>query len=155
MSWVSGCSIMRALARGTKSHTEGSLLPRYQNRSGEPFCIFQACVNVSSQRIEEEFVREFWPPYDVFFVIMLYKWPLLLKGQKAGGGSLGKVGSFSPVLLPHAIGQVRYWRGRKGTRKCWKQSLAARSCMEQLRLQNLPWILELPQASTMFHVLVA
>ena len=39
------------------------------------------------------------------------------------GGSLGKVGSFSPVLLPHAIGQVRYGRGRKGKRKCWKKSL--------------------------------
>ena len=40
------------------------------------------------------------------------------------GGRLGKVGSFSPVLLPHVIGQVRYGRGRKGKYKCWKQSLA-------------------------------
>ena len=40
------------------------------------------------------------------------------------GGSLGKVGSFSPVLsLPHVIGQVRYGRGRKGKHKCWRQSL--------------------------------
>ena len=30
------------------------------------------------------------------------------------GGSLGKVGSFSPILLPRVIGQVRYGRGRKG-----------------------------------------
>ena len=29
-------------------------------------------------------------------------------------GSLGKVGSLSPVLLPHVIGQVRYGRVRKG-----------------------------------------
>ena len=46
-------------------------------------------------------------------------WALLLKGQKGGG----KVRSFSPVLLPHVIGQVRYGRGRKGKHECWKQSL--------------------------------
>ena len=44
---------------------------------------------------------------------------------KSVGGSLGK-GSFSPVLLPHVIGQVRYGRGRKGKHKCWKQSLERR-----------------------------
>ena len=41
-------------------------------------------------------------------------------------GSVGKVGSFSPVLLRHVIGQVRYGRGRKGKRKRWKQSLVQR-----------------------------
>ena len=39
------------------------------------------------------------------------------------GDSLGKIGLFSQVLLRHVIGQVRYWRGRKAKRKCWKQSL--------------------------------
>ena len=43
---------------------------------------------------------------------------------KRVGGSLGKVGSFSPVLLRHVIGQIRYGRGRKGKHNCWKQSLA-------------------------------
>ena len=43
---------------------------------------------------------------------------------KGWGGSLGKIGSFSPGLLRHLIGQVRYGRGRKGKHKCWQQSLA-------------------------------
>ena len=40
-------------------------------------------------------------------------WALLLKGQK---GSLGPVGSCSPVILRHVIGQVRYrpWERAKG-----------------------------------------
>ena len=38
---------------------------------------------------------------------------MLLKGRE-GGGSLGKVGSFSPVLLRHVIGQVRQWERAKG-----------------------------------------
>ena len=42
---------------------------------------------------------------------------------KGLGVSLGKVGSFSRVLLPHVIGLVRYRRGRKGKHECWKQSL--------------------------------
>ena len=42
---------------------------------------------------------------------------------KGWGGSLGKIGSFSAVLLRHVIGQVRYGRGRKGKHECWKQSL--------------------------------
>ena len=46
-------------------------------------------------------------------------WALLLKGRK-DGGSLGKVGSFSPALLPHVIGQVGYGRGREGKHRCWK-----------------------------------
>ena len=37
-------------------------------------------------------------------------WALLLNGR----GSLGKVGSISPELLPRVIGQVRYGRERKG-----------------------------------------
>ena len=53
-----------------------------------------------------------------------HSWALLLQGQKGGGGSPGKVGSFSLVLLSPAIGQVRHGRGRKGKNKCWKQSLA-------------------------------
>ena len=53
--------------------------------------------------------------------------PCFWKG-KGVGGSLGKVGSFSPVLLRHVIGQVRYGRGRKGEHKCWKQSLAKIQC---------------------------
>ena len=40
-----------------------------------------------------------------------------------GGGSLGIVRWFSPVLLRHVMGQIRYGRGRKGKHKCWKQSL--------------------------------
>ena len=45
---------------------------------------------------------------------------LLLKGQRVGV-SLGKVGSFSPVLSRRVIGQVRYGRGRKGTcTETWK-----------------------------------
>ena len=31
--------------------------------------------------------------------------------------------TFSPVLLPHVVGQVRHAKGRKGKHKCWKQSL--------------------------------
>ena len=44
------------------------------------------------------------------------------KGKRVGG-SLGKVGSLSPVLLRRVIGQIRYGRGRNGKHKCWKQSL--------------------------------
>ena len=42
---------------------------------------------------------------------------------KRAGGSLGKAGSFSPVLLRHVFGQVRYGRGQKGKHNCRKQSL--------------------------------
>ena len=51
-------------------------------------------------------------------------WALLLKGQRDGGQS-----GQSRVIWPSAsatcyfFGQVRYGRGRKGKRKCWKQSL--------------------------------
>ena len=48
-----------------------------------------------------------------------------------------KIGSFSPVLLRHVIGQVTYGRGRKGTHKCWKQSLV----IITLRLPMLPVLL--------------
>ena len=44
------------------------------------------------------------------------------ESAKGWGGSLGKVGSFSPVI-PHVVGQVRCGRGRKGKHKCCKQSL--------------------------------
>ena len=44
------------------------------------------------------------------------------KGKRVGG-SMGKVGSFGLILLPHVIGQVSYGRGQKGKHKCWKQSL--------------------------------
>ena len=44
------------------------------------------------------------------------------KSERAGG-SLGKIWSFSPVLLRHGIGQVRYGRRQKGKHQCWKQSL--------------------------------
>ena len=42
---------------------------------------------------------------------------------KTRGGTRGKIGSFSPVLLRHVIAQVGYGRGRMGKHKCLKQSL--------------------------------
>ena len=42
---------------------------------------------------------------------------------KGWGGCLGKIGSYCPVDLRYVIGQIRYGRGRKGKRQCWKQRL--------------------------------
>ena len=39
------------------------------------------------------------------------------------GGAIWANRIISLVLLRHAIGQIRYWRGRKGKHKCWKQNL--------------------------------
>ena len=64
----------------------------------------------------------YWRNRRVYIDSVKCSWALLLKGQMAGG-SLGRVGALSPVLLPHVIGQVRYGRGRKCNHKCWTQSL--------------------------------
>ena len=74
------------------------------------------------------------------------------------GGQSGQsrvIGSTSPVLLPHLIGQVRYGRGRKGKHKCWKQSLVGLWICFDLRSgwQSDPETPHAPYAQIMKHML--
>ena len=70
------------------------------------------------------------------FVILCFTGLCFRKGTEAGG-SLGKIGPFSPVLLRHAIGQVMHGRGRKRQRKCWNLLVGCVHGTESPQRKNL------------------